>query len=172
MQTQQTQTPLNNNAMIVEWEKNKPKQVEESKILFRQAKYLNGRRVVSLCEEEKDIEHFHPDLEGFKILPKDLTATQFAFRIHDKTGDQRLIWDAADHREVEEAAKRFQDLMDKGWKAYAVMPDGQKGKRIFGFNAQLEEIYFDEKKESLKVKLSKFIEDFKEVVVLPRTYPG
>ena len=52
------------------------------------------------------------------------------------------------------------------------MPDGKRGRRIYGFNAESEEIYFDDKKKSLSEKLKKFVEDFGEVVMLPKTHKG
>ena len=162
---------LNNNGFLFEWDQNKKKEVEQGKVLFRQAKYNENRKVVDI-ENGELVEHFTPELEGFKIMPTELTEGKFAFRIHDETGDQRLMWDSRYNSEVEEAAERFDELMKKGCKAYAVMPNGENGRRIYGFNAELEEVYFDEKKESLGTKLKKFIEDFGEIVVLPKTHPG
>lgn len=162
---------LTNNAILFEWDQNNRKEVEQGKALFRQAKYFEKRKVVAIDSEE-ELEHFHPNLEGIKVMPSERTATQLAIRIHDETGDQRLIWDSRYPAEIEEASERFYNYIEKGWKAYAVRPDGKNGKRIFHFDPKVEEVYFDEKKESLGMKLKKFIEDFGEVVMLPKTYPG
>lgn len=162
---------LTNNAILFEWDQNNKKEVEQGKTLFRQAKYFEKRKVVAI-DGECEIEHFHPSLEGIKVMPSERTETQLAIRIHDETGDQRLIWDSRYPAEIEEAAEKFNEYLDKGWKAYAVRPDGQNGKRIFRFDANAEEIYFDEKKESLGMKLKNFIKDFGEVVMLPKTHPG
>lgn len=163
---------LNNNAILFEWDPNNRKEVEQGKVLFRQAKYYEKRKVVDVEEDHVEVEHFKPELAGFKILPTERTESQLAMRIHDETGDQRLMWDSRYPSEVEEAAERFNDLLEKGWKAYAVLQNGQNGKRIFRFDANLEEVYFDEKKEALGVKLKNFIKDFGEIVMLPKTHPG
>lgn len=166
----QTQPRLNQNGLSIDWDPTKKKEVEEAKVYFRRAKYYEKRAVVN--EKGEPLEHFHPDIGHFRVLPTQLTKGQLAIRIHDETGDQRLIWDSTDPDEVKEAAERFNKLIEKGWKAYAILPDGSKGRRIWGFDAQHEEVYFDEKKEKLSSKLKKFVEDFGEIVMLPKTYPG
>lgn len=162
---------LNNNAMRIEWDVASKKEVEGAKAYYRMARQ-EGRQVEDL--DGNVVVAFKPALQGIVIKATELMPTQFAMRIHDKTGDRRLIWDASDPKQINEAAKIFNEYLGKGWKAYVIGDDGKHGQRIYGFDAESQELFFDEQKVSLKQKLSKFVETFKvkEIKVLPRTYAG
>jgi hypothetical protein len=136
--------------------------------------------------------------EGQMILEplgqKDLSL--IAFNIIDKTGDRRIVWDCTDPDQVHEAFNLYTEMVAKGWKAYAVhrWDANRRGLRIYGFDAETEEIIFDdrtvdeklknfdmtfgqssgEEKEvtTIRQKLSKFAETFSEIKLQPKTYPG
>jgi hypothetical protein len=162
---------LSNNAMRIEWDIASKREVEEAKSFYRAARQ-EGRKIVDL--NNNPITAFKPALLGIIITDTELTESQFAMRIHDKTGDRRLIWDAKDPKQITEAGKLFNEYIDKGWKAYMIDEKGKRSQRIYGFDAQNQELFFDEQKVSLKQKLSAFVGSFKgrEMKLLPKTYPG
>jgi hypothetical protein len=136
-------------------------------------KYIDARRdnrVITDLEGNR-IENFRPALGGFIIREQALGDNEFAFRIFDDTGDRRVIWNCNDPAEIREAKNEFDKYISKGWKAYAINRNGSMGKRIRSFDADLQEIVFDDK-EGLTAKLKDFAKSFKEVKVVPRTYPG
>ena len=109
----------------------------------------------------------------------------------DDTGDRRLVWDLREQAQVLEASQLFSGYLDKGWRAYAIDAEGNKRRRIRSFNAEKEEILFEEltsneiltnfadkmkkdipKPEVKTSKLSRFVEAFKQTLLVPRTYPG
>ena len=56
-------------------------------------------------------------------------------RILDKTGDIKTIWDAEDEVEVRFARDQFNEFVNnKGYNAFAVKKDGEKGKKITEFD--------------------------------------
>jgi hypothetical protein len=66
----------------------------------------------------------------------------------------------------------FEKYLVKGWKAYAVDSKGNKGRRVYAFDAAKEEFYFDDTK-TLSEKVSAFSKAFGGGLrMLPRTYPG
>lgn len=181
---------LNNSALRVEWDENNKKEIEDAKRVYQKAK-AQGRRVVSAEDESKVIEFFRPALGGIVIQEKELQDGQFSFRIIDETGDQRLIWDLRDQRQVIEAADLFNKYIDKGWRAYAVDDEGCKRRRIRAFDIEKEEILFEELTtseitksfadkmkddlppvEQKRSKLDKFVDAFQQTLMVPRTYPG
>lgn len=184
---------MNQNALIIEWDDSKPKEIEEAKTKYREAR--EEGRVVTLHNGEI-AEVFRPYYKCIIIKESEMSETQFSARFHDETGDRRLIWDANSPEEIEEAADLFREYLGKGWRAYTVNRHGRRGKRIYGFNQDTLEIFFDESsvKDSLKkfaesitkdIKtktvqsiaekksaLKKFVETMKSTKVIPRTYPG
>lgn len=158
---------LHDARMRVEWDDSSLDEIDEAKSLFIQAR-LKNRRVVD--EQGNPVASFRPALELFFIEATDLSETQFAMRIFDETGDRRLIWDSRDPDQIKEAAKNFDEMTKKGWKAYAIDSEGNHGRRIHRFDADTEEVYFDEK--DTRSKLQDFVKKFKEIKVVPRTFPG
>jgi hypothetical protein len=74
-----------------------------------------------------------------------------------------------DQEQVQEAKVLFDEYVGKGWKPYAIDKYGNMGKRIRRFDSSLEEIVFD---DNSTYPLKKFGERFKEVKMMPRTFPG
>lgn len=55
-------------------------------------------------------------------------------------GDTKLIWDPENDQEVKAAKGHFQKLLDKGFRAFSVKKDGEKGKQIKKFSSDMEMI--------------------------------
>ena len=142
--------PMNNSAMVVEWDDMSLKEIEESKKIYQTAR-KEGRKILDI-ETGKEISSFKAYLKGFKIGEKELENLQFSSRIFDDSGDRRLIWDATCPDQVKEASGLFKQYLDKGWRAYVIAEDGRKGKRVYGFDHEDLEIFFDE--TSAKDKLT------------------
>lgn len=160
---------LSNHAMRIDWDRNDRKQIEDAKSYYRQAR-LRGRRIVT--EDRQDVQAFRSDIETFIITETELKSDQFALHILDETGDRRLIWNANQPEEIEEAAKLFDEYVKKGWKPYGIRVDGTKSRRIRHFNPVAQEIFFEEKPEKIGTRLKDFVASFKEVRMLPKTTPG
>lgn len=182
---------MNASAMRIEWDSTCKKEIEEAKTLYRQAK-LAGREVVDL--EGRAIESFRSYFKGMIIKEIALLPTEFAMRIFDETGDRRLIWNATDPAQVKDAATLFDEYVKKGWKAYAIRDDGSRGRRIREFDAVKQELVVDDESTNDKLKafsdkvkaevkdapppktmrqgLNDFVKSFKQIKMLPRTYPG
>lgn len=144
------------------------KQVDEAK-----RKYITARRENRIITDLDGarIDRFQANLGGFVIKEYDLRDDEFAVRIFDETGDRRIVWNASDPAQIREAKREFDKYVGKGWKPYAINRDGSVGKRIFAFDSEAEEIVLDEK-GSIREKLKGFASKFKEVKMMPRTYPG
>ena len=54
--------------------------------------------------------------------------------ILDKTGDTKVIWDPSNKDEREAAKAQFDHLIEKGFRAYLVKKDGEKGSLISEFD--------------------------------------
>ena len=163
----QTKIPVHE--FFIDWEVNNRKEVEKAKLKYQQAR--RDKRAIVFTETGLTVPCFKPEHESYIVQKPALSDSQFEMRIFDETGDRLLVWDSEDPLEVQDAHKMFQEYLDKGWRAYARGDNGKTTKRIFGFDAKLEEIYFDEKK-TIKDKLSNFVKTFKELHVTPRTRPG
>ncbi len=55
-------------------------------------------------------------------------------------GDTKLIWDAGNQDEVDNARETFKRLQGRGYAAYAVKKDGEKGKVVTEFDPEAEKI--------------------------------
>lgn len=55
-------------------------------------------------------------------------------------GDTKLIWDGGNQDEVDAARETFKRLKGKGYAAYAVKKDGEKGKVVTEFDPEAEKI--------------------------------
>jgi hypothetical protein len=178
---------MHNATMLVEFDRRSRRQVEDAKSKFIQAK-RHGRQVLTV--DGQPLQTFSEVHDGFKIVEVELARDHFALRIFDDSGDRRLIWDARDPDQITEATRLFNDYVRRGWKAYAVTPDGTLSHRIRAFDAETQEVHFDDtpttKKlddftkaippravpTTLRQKLAEFAKSFKEVHLLPKTYPG
>jgi len=180
---------VNNSAMIIEWDSDDFKQVEEAKAHYRNAR--KESRIITNIEGNV-IEHFKPNLLGFIIKEKELKEDEFSVRVFDETGDRRLIWNAKDPKQITEAATLFNEYIAKGWRGYAVDDSGTSRRRIYKFDLEKQEILFEEKPtsqvftdfaKSVKKEVEKtivlktetianFVKAFKNNKLIPRTYPG
>jgi hypothetical protein len=55
-------------------------------------------------------------------------------------GDTKLIWNPDNNEEVKAAKSHFRKLLDKGFRAFSVKKDGEKGKQIKDFDPAMEMI--------------------------------
>lgn len=78
------------------------------------------------------------------------------FRILSQDGDERLVWDRLDPKQVKEAFVKFKELLKKGYTAFCVLASGQRGHKITDFDPGLQEILLTNK----------------EVLLVPPTIPG
>ncbi len=62
------------------------------------------------------------------------------FRILSDNGDDRIVWDRSAADQVRDAFKKFKELLEKGYRAYATVAGGRKGHQIEDFDPGLEEI--------------------------------
>jgi len=62
------------------------------------------------------------------------------FRVLSQNGDDRIVWDRNNPKQVKEAYAKFKDLMAKGYTAYATLGSGKKGHKITEFDPGLQEI--------------------------------
>lgn len=65
------------------------------------------------------------------------------FRVLSDNGDDRLVWDRRNQAEVDEAKVKYQEYMDKGYKAYVCRRDGKKGSKLESFDALLQEVIME-----------------------------
>ena len=66
--------------------------------------------------------------------------TRHELTIMDRTGDTKIIWDSGKPDEVAAAKKSYDDLKKKGYMAYAVKKNGEKGELIHDFDEEAEKI--------------------------------
>jgi hypothetical protein len=64
------------------------------------------------------------------------------FRVLDKTGDTKVIFDKNSEEEVEIARESFSSLLKKGFNAFLVKKDGTPGKSVKTFNPEAEMYIF------------------------------
>lgn len=158
---------LSNLKMRISWDDSNRKEVENAKKYYQEARKQNRK----VLDKEGDIvEFFHPSLRDIIISETELHEHEFSSRIIDDSGDRRIIWDSRDKEQVRDAFKIFNEYLEKGWRAYAVDSSGKKKKRVYSFKAAQEELYIDEKDKAISLK--KFVNSFKKLEVLPKTYPG
>jgi len=69
-----------------------------------------------------------------------MTKPDGVLKIMDSSGDKRVVWMKDAPPQVDEAQKKFDEYIKKGYMAYKVGKKGKKGTQIKEFNASLEEI--------------------------------
>lgn len=169
LQTGCDQDQLNNASLQMNWNPHNRKETEEAKKLYQDA-----RRQLRLIEGASGelVDSFRQVANKgfFRVKEIQLDPGQVAVRIFNHTGDETVVWDSADPGEAKEAAARFQEYIDKGWKAFAIDPHGGKHRRIRRFDAHLEEVVFEEGVD--RSRLKDFAKSFNKVEFLPETWAG
>jgi len=61
-------------------------------------------------------------------------------KVMASTGDDVVTWDTNDQASVDRAKQRYEDLIQKGYKAFMISPGGGKGEPISKFDWTLGEI--------------------------------
>lgn len=64
------------------------------------------------------------------------------YRILDKTGDTKVIFDKDDESEVEAAEAQFDALVKKNFNVFLVKKDGTPGKQVKKFDPSAEKYIF------------------------------
>lgn len=82
----------------------------------------------------------HEEDGEVRLRPPSRHPNQVVMRILSQNGDDRLVWDRTVKEQVKEAAKKFHDLLSKGYQAFVAKIDGRKGHKIDMFDHRLEEI--------------------------------
>lgn len=75
-----------------------------------------------------------------RLQPPPLPSGVGIMRILSQNGDDRVTWDTRSPNEVKDAAKKFFELIKKGYKACVTKSDGSKGHEIQEFDPTLGEI--------------------------------
>lgn len=113
--------------------------------LARKAK-LERQGFITKREEPGEV-HLEPPPTGPSI---------HVFRILSQDGDERIVWDRLDPKQVKEAFNKFKELVKKGYTAFAMLASGQRGHKITEFDPSLQEVLLSSK----------------EVLLVPPTVPG
>lgn len=71
-------------------------------------------------------------------------------------GDDHISWNRRYADSVSWARKKFYDMLDQGWKAFAVNEDGSSGGRVTEFDPDLEDVIVTDR----------------DIVMTPPTYAG
>ena len=61
-------------------------------------------------------------------------------KVLDMSGDTKHIWDSEKDDEVEAMETLFEELTEKGYKAFKVDKDGDKGKKMKKFDPSAEKM--------------------------------
>jgi hypothetical protein len=76
----------------------------------------------------------------FELLPPESPINKGCLRILTDNGDDLVVWDRNDLAEIREAKAQFDSYLKKGYKAYSMRPQGDKGIPIDQFDPLLEQI--------------------------------
>jgi len=146
---------------------NNIKQIDEAKKEYIEAR-KEGREITTISGCPLQV--FPISSGEFIVKETKLKPGEVGMRIFDNTGDQRLIWNFNDPFQVKEAAERFEKYVKKGWKPYAIGHNGKMSQRIHSFDPNKQEIIFKDK--TTKERLKNFAAKFREITMMPRTWPG
>jgi hypothetical protein len=61
-------------------------------------------------------------------------------RIMSENGDDRVVWDRRVADQVREAYDKFKELIEKGYRAYAILANGDRGHELSDFDPMVEEL--------------------------------
>ena len=151
----------------IEWDPRNKKEIEEAKKKYQEAK-LENREIV--LDDGTPVMCFKPEYASLLIKSQRLDESQFEMRMFDETGDRLVMFDSRNIDEIKNASKLFEEYIKKGWRAYAIGEKGKKTQRLFKFDADAQEIHFDEK--GTKERLQNFVKSFKQVQLTPKTRAG
>ena len=117
------------------WDRTHMKEVDEAKNLILSLK-RQGHDI--LLSDGRTMERFNPSFE--EVVVKAKRVARGILKILDATGDERIVWDREKGLEALQAKKKFNELIEKGYKAYSVDSKGNKKTRIEEFDVDSEEI--------------------------------
>lgn len=76
----------------------------------------------------------------FRLFPPPKNPNCSLLRILNENGDDRIVWDQTNAKEVRDAAKEFNRYIKNGYSAYTCQSDGSRGHRIDQFDPFASEI--------------------------------
>lgn len=117
------------------WAANSLKQVDEAKAIIMAYK---RKGYLILLADGTEMVNFRPRYEEVVIKAEKVAGHQM--KILSDKGDERIVWDKEDGYKAKAAKKKFEELLGKGYKAYSVLPNGNKNRRIHEFDVDAEEI--------------------------------
>jgi len=118
------------------WDKCRLLEIDEAKKRYREFK--KEGYVTTLEDKTTVIDRFNPTLEVIVILAKKITRN--VIKILTEKGDDRIVWDKENGPEAKQAKNKFNELIDKGYKAYSVNKNSKKNRKISEFDIDAEEI--------------------------------
>lgn len=118
------------------WDKCKLKEIDEAKKRFLEFKRQGYK--TTLEDKTTLVERFNPALETIVILTEKITKS--VMKILTEKGDERLVWDKERSMEAKQAKEKFNELINKEYKAYSVDKKGKKNRKIIEFDIDAEEI--------------------------------
>lgn len=119
----------------VVWDSTRLKEIDEAKSLIM--RYKKQGYEIQLPDGTV-MERFNPRLE--EVVVKAKKVLKNVLKILNEKGDERIVWDKENGPEAMEAKKKFNEYLDKGYKAYSVDHAGNKKMRIEEFDVDAEEI--------------------------------
>lgn len=69
-----------------------------------------------------------------------ITETKHELCILDRTGDTKIVWDSTKKDEVDNVKEQYDKLKKKGYMAYSVKKNGEKGELLHEFDPEAEKI--------------------------------
>jgi len=127
----------------------------------RQEAAESQERIAELCAKHFAVSA-RDDVEGQATLtPADTLDPQcVVFRVLTENGDDVIVWDRRDYDQILEARALFDDYLSRGYRAYVMRSDGEKGSRVDSFDALLETVIISKEGKSY------------EALLVPPTHPG
>lgn len=123
-------TPESARDKLITWDQDSPKQLQEADEEINRFRRL-GFSIIAQNPGECQMKAPAP------------SEHDLIFRVLSDNGDDRLVWDRRNQAEVGEAKVKYQEYMDKGYKAYVCRRDGKKGSKLESFDALLQEVIME-----------------------------
>jgi hypothetical protein len=132
------------------WDPHNTQEVREAK-----------EHMACLCAEGLVIQSLVSAQGEARLRPKKaLPASCVIFRVLSENGDDVIVWDRRDLEQVQEAKVLFNEYQARGFRAYVLRADGEKGSRVDSFDALLEAVIVSKTGKAY------------ETVLVPKTHPG
>jgi oligoendopeptidase F len=121
---------------IITWKKTSLKETDKAKATIMSFK-KKGHPI--LKKDGSPMEHFDPTLEEV-IIKAAKIIDNHVMRVLCQEGDDLIVWNINNFKQITDAKKTFEDNLKKDYKAYSVDSEGNRGKEIEEFDVEAEEI--------------------------------